>query len=195
MPGQLWFGFSHDCEDDEIAAISYALGNCETRIPWVVACLRARHMTDQRGRRKKRKKGTGPSLPKKPPLPPGAPLKPELPRWQPDPMDDPIRNPHGPRLSASGQLVQVRLKQMSKLQIAAEFGVHDSDTGSPEVQVALLTKRIAILTEHVSVHSHDHSTRRGLLELVGKRRRLLRYLQREDVVRYRALLSELGLRR
>ncbi len=79
--------------------------------------------------------------------------------------------------------------------IIEEFGMHGSDTGSPEVQVALLTERINDLTEHLRVHSHDHHSRRGLLMMVGKRRRLLNYLRRQDVERYRSLISKLGLRR
>lgn len=80
-------------------------------------------------------------------------------------------------------------------EIVAEYGTHDSDTGSPEVQVALLTERINHLTEHLRDHKHDHHSRRGLLLMVGKRRRLLDYLRREDVERYRALIAKLGLRR
>ncbi|MFI5099923.1 MAG: 30S ribosomal protein S15, partial [Actinomycetes bacterium] len=70
-----------------------------------------------------------------------------------------------------------------------------SDTGSPEVQVALLTKRISDLTEHLKLHKHDHHSRRGLLLLVGQRRRLLQYLQKTDIQRYRSLIERLGLRR
>ena len=77
----------------------------------------------------------------------------------------------------------------------AEHRLHDSDTGSTEVQVALLTARINHLTEHLKVHKKDHHSRRGLLMLVGRRRRLLDYLRRNDVERYRALISKLGLRR
>lgn len=80
-------------------------------------------------------------------------------------------------------------------EIIAEFGKHDSDTGSPEVQVALLTDRINDLTEHLRTHKHDHHSRRGLLMLVGKRRRLLNYLKSQDVERYRSLIAALGLRR
>jgi len=80
-------------------------------------------------------------------------------------------------------------------EIVAEYGTHESDTGSPEVQVALLSERINHLTEHLREHKHDHHSRRGLLVLVGKRRRLLDYLRREDVERYRSLISKLGLRR
>ena len=80
-------------------------------------------------------------------------------------------------------------------EIVADFGAHDSDTGSPEVQVALLTGRISHLTEHLREHKHDHHSRRGLLMMVGKRRRLLKYLRRADVDRYRKLIAKLGLRR
>ncbi len=79
-------------------------------------------------------------------------------------------------------------------EIISEFGQHDSDTGSPEVQVALLTERIKHLTDHMREHKHDFHTQRGLLMLVGKRRRLLNYLKRQDVERYRALIVTLGLR-
>ena len=82
-----------------------------------------------------------------------------------------------------------------KREIVAEYGRGDADTGSTEVQVALLTARINELTEHLREHRKDHHSRRGLLMLVGKRRRLLNYLQRVDLDRYRALIKELGLRR
>ena len=82
-----------------------------------------------------------------------------------------------------------------KQEIVAKFGKGDGDTGTTEVQIALLTERINDLTEHLRQHSKDHHSRRGLLMLVGQRRRLLRYLQRKDIERYRALVSELGLRR
>jgi small subunit ribosomal protein S15 len=77
----------------------------------------------------------------------------------------------------------------------ADFGKHATDTGSPEVQVALLTDRINGLTEHLKVHKKDHHSRRGLLMMVGKRRRLLDYLRSQDVERYRSLIAKLGLRR
>jgi small subunit ribosomal protein S15 len=77
----------------------------------------------------------------------------------------------------------------------SEHRLHETDTGSPEVQVALLTQRINDLTSHLRVHKKDHHSRRGLLMLVGKRRRLLNYLQGSDVERYRELIKELGLRR
>ncbi len=79
--------------------------------------------------------------------------------------------------------------------IIQEHATHDGDTGSPEVQVALLTTRIWHLTEHLREHKHDFHSRRGLLKLVGQRRRLLKYLQKKDVERYRTLISKLGLRR
>ena len=82
-----------------------------------------------------------------------------------------------------------------KKDILGSYGLHDSDTGSPEAQVALLTKRIADLTEHLKVHKHDHHSRRGLLLLVGRRRRLLKYVAQVDVTRYRTLIDRLGLRR
>ena len=80
-------------------------------------------------------------------------------------------------------------------QIIEQFRTHPTDTGSPEVQVALLTVRINALTEHLRLHKHDHHSRRGLLMMVGQRRRLLSYLAREDVNRYRSLIARLGLRK
>ncbi len=82
-----------------------------------------------------------------------------------------------------------------KKEIISEHATSEGDTGSPEVQIALLTKRISDLTEHLKVHKHDHHSRHGLLLLVGRRRRLLKYLAAEDITRYRALLEKLGLRR
>ncbi|MGH3803696.1 MAG: 30S ribosomal protein S15 [Pseudonocardiaceae bacterium] len=79
--------------------------------------------------------------------------------------------------------------------MVAKFAVSESDTGSPEVQVALLTERINHLTGHLKAHPHDHHSRRGLLLLVGQRRRLLKYLAKVDINRYRALIEALGLRR
>lgn len=87
------------------------------------------------------------------------------------------------------------LDTQMKKEIISEHATSEGDTGSPEVQVALLTKRINGLTEHLKVHKHDHHSRRGLLLLVGRRRRLLQYLSREDIGRYRALIEKLGLRR
>ena len=83
----------------------------------------------------------------------------------------------------------------TKKKIIAEYATTEGDTGSPEVQVAMLTKRIADLTEHLKVHKHDHHSRRGLLLLVGRRRRLLNYVQKKDIARYRTLIERLGLRR
>ncbi len=83
----------------------------------------------------------------------------------------------------------------AKRDIVKKHGKSETDTGSPEVQIALLTARINHLTEHLREHKHDHHSRRGLLMLVGQRRRLLNYLQRRDLDRYRALIGELGLRR
>ena len=82
-----------------------------------------------------------------------------------------------------------------KKEIIADNATNEGDTGSPEVQVALLTRRISDLTEHLKVHKHDHHSRRGLLLLVGRRRRLLQYLSKKDINRYRALIEKLGLRR
>jgi small subunit ribosomal protein S15 len=89
----------------------------------------------------------------------------------------------------------VPLDAAVKQQIMAEYATVEGDTGSPEVQVALLTRRIADLTEHMKQHKHDFHTQRGLLQLVGRRRRLLRYLESKDVQRYRSLIERLGLRR
>ena len=83
----------------------------------------------------------------------------------------------------------------NKQEIIGEHRTHEGDTGSPEVQVAVLTRRIQHLTEHLRTHKHDHHSRRGLLMLVGRRRRFLNYLQKHDLEGYRALIKELGLRR
>ena len=82
-----------------------------------------------------------------------------------------------------------------KTETINRFKLHDSDTGSPEVQIALLTDRIKHLTEHLKIHKKDHHSRRGLLIMVGKRRRLLSYVKNKDVMRYRSVIKELGLRR
>lgn len=87
------------------------------------------------------------------------------------------------------------LDSIGKVDIIAQHSRGESDTGSPEVQIAIFTHRIAELTEHLKSHKQDHSSRRGLLRLVGKRKRLLEYLKNEDVQRYRALIESLGLRR
>ncbi|MCC6483886.1 MAG: 30S ribosomal protein S15 [Armatimonadetes bacterium] len=87
------------------------------------------------------------------------------------------------------------LLQERKAEIIGEHKTHEADTGSPEVQVALLSARISELTEHLKGHKKDHHSRRGLLMMVGKRRRLLNYLSKKDIERYRSLISKLGLRR
>ena len=87
------------------------------------------------------------------------------------------------------------LAREEKHNVIEEFKLHDTDTGSPEVQVALLTNRIRYLTEHFKVHTKDHGSRRGLLRLVGQRRRMLDYLKGKNPTRYQSLIKELGLRR
>ena len=87
------------------------------------------------------------------------------------------------------------LQKAQKDDIISGFRVHGTDTGSPEVQIALLTERINLLTDHLRQHKHDHHSRRGLLKLVGRRRRLLAYLSDKDIERYRATITRLGLRR
>jgi small subunit ribosomal protein S15 len=89
----------------------------------------------------------------------------------------------------------VALSTEQKQSIMTEYATVENDTGSPEVQVAMLSKRIGDLTEHLKTHKHDHHTRRGLLALVGRRRRLLKYLEKTDITRYRTLIERLGLRR
>jgi small subunit ribosomal protein S15 len=87
------------------------------------------------------------------------------------------------------------LSKDRKTEIIDRFKKHDVDTGSPEVQIGILTERINVLNEHLKSHSKDHHSRRGLLKMVGHRRRLLAYLQKQDVERYRTVVKELGLRR
>ena len=87
------------------------------------------------------------------------------------------------------------LDAATKQKIMSDYATVEGDTGSPEVQVAMLTQRIRDLTEHLKTHKHDHHSRRGLLILVGQRRRLLAYLHRKDIARYRSLIERLGLRR
>jgi small subunit ribosomal protein S15 len=89
----------------------------------------------------------------------------------------------------------VALASDVKQKIMTDYATVEGDTGSPEVQVAMLSRRIADLTEHLRTHKHDHHSRRGLLLLVGRRRRLLQYLARTDISRYRSLIERLGLRR
>jgi small subunit ribosomal protein S15 len=86
------------------------------------------------------------------------------------------------------------LRKDAKSEIIAEYRRGDTDTGSAEVQIALLTQRIRDLTEHLKVHTKDHHTRRGLLKLVGQRRRMLNYLKKTDIERYRAVVANLGIR-
>lgn len=83
----------------------------------------------------------------------------------------------------------------NKKEIIEKFKLHENDTGSPEVQIALLSNRIKYLTDHFKVHKKDHHSRRGLLKLVGQRRRLLNYLKKTDVERYRVIIKELGIRK
>lgn len=87
------------------------------------------------------------------------------------------------------------LETEAKAEIIQQYQTHDGDTGSPEVQVAILTRRIQDLTAHLAEHKHDNHSRRGLLKMVGQRRRMLKYLNRTDPERYRALIASLGLRR
>ena len=83
----------------------------------------------------------------------------------------------------------------TKAEIIAQYGRHEGDTGSPEVQIAILTARIQELTEHLKVHIHDNHSRRGLLKMVGKRRKMLDYLMAKDIERYRAIIAKLGIRK
>jgi small subunit ribosomal protein S15 len=87
------------------------------------------------------------------------------------------------------------LVKEQKSQLISDYARSEGDTGSPEVQIAVLTRRIAELTEHLRTHKNDHHSRRGLLQMVGRRRRLLDYLRKEDIERYRELIGRLGLRR
>jgi small subunit ribosomal protein S15 len=89
----------------------------------------------------------------------------------------------------------VALDTEQKQEIIDRYRMHDADTGSPEVQVAILSERISYLTDHFKVHAKDHHSRRGLIKLVGQRRRLLNYLKDKDIERYRALIEQLGLRK
>jgi len=93
------------------------------------------------------------------------------------------------------EVTTMALTQERKQEIINEFKLHESDTGSPEVQIAILTEKIKNLTEHLKVHKKDHHSRRGLLKMVGQRRRLLNYLREKDYMRYRQVIEKLGLRR
>jgi small subunit ribosomal protein S15 len=96
--------------------------------------------------------------------------------------------------TAKGDSVLPNMKPQ-KTEIITQYRVHDTDTGSPEVQIALLSSRINYLTDHFKTHAKDHHSRRGLLKLVGQRRRLLDYLKKTDVERYRAIIDKLGIRK
>ena len=87
------------------------------------------------------------------------------------------------------------MTQAEKTAIMQEYAIHEGDTGSPEVQIAILTERIAQLTEHLKVHKQDNHSRRGLLKMVGKRRKMLDYLMAKDIERYRAIIAKLGIRK
>ena len=87
------------------------------------------------------------------------------------------------------------LDKDTKQEIIGKYGMHEGDTGSPEVQIALLTARIAYLTDHLKVHKKDHHSRRGLLKMVGQRRRLLSYLSKKNINRYREIIAQLNLRK
>jgi small subunit ribosomal protein S15 len=91
--------------------------------------------------------------------------------------------------------IHMALVKEEKSQVIADYQRSEGDTGSPEVQIAVLSRRISELTEHLKTHKRDHHSRRGLLQMVGRRRRLLDYLKREDIERYRELIGRLGLRR
>lgn len=98
-------------------------------------------------------------------------------------------------MAGGAQPQRMALETEVKSEIIEQYHIHESDTGSPEVQVALLTRRIQDLTRHLAENKHDNHSRRGLLKLVGQRRRMLSYLNRKDPERYRALIASLGLRR
>jgi small subunit ribosomal protein S15 len=129
-------------------------------------------------------------------------------RWSPATVNGAGFGPQGCRALATAQLLPHHagaagryqkkvtfLRMPDKTATIADHRLHDTDTGSPEVQVALLTQRINHLTEHLKVHRGDHHTRRGLMKLIGRRRRLLDYVKANDVDRYRALIARLGIRR
>ena len=87
------------------------------------------------------------------------------------------------------------MTQAEKQEIMVQYALHEGDTGSPEVQIAVLTKRLNDLTEHLKIHKKDHHSRHGLLKMVGRRRNMLNYLQKKDIERYRAIIAKLGLRK
>ena len=109
-----------------------------------------------------------------------------------------LRRSGEPRAGSAGpfaEVPQVALNKERKTQLISSYRTHDSDTGSPEVQVAILSERIGYLTEHFKIHAKDHHSRRGLLKLVGQRRRLLDYLKGKDSERYAELIRRLGIRK
>lgn len=93
-----------------------------------------------------------------------------------------------------GGFIEMSMTKEEKNKIIEEYRLHEGDTGSPEVQIAILTHRINSLTEHLKVHKKDHHSRRGLFKMIGQRRGLLRYLEKKDIERYRALIEKLGIR-
>ena len=95
----------------------------------------------------------------------------------------------------SKKVVNIMIQKEKKSQVILENATHEGDTGSPEVQVAILTARINELTDHLRIHKHDNHSRRGLLMMVGKRRKMLDYLAKKDINRYRALIAKLGIRK
>lgn len=101
----------------------------------------------------------------------------------------------GPIRQEAEEAKEMPLAKARKSEVIEKFRTHDADTGSPEVQVAILTERIIYLTDHFKTHQKDHHSRRGLLKLVGQRRRLLDYLKEKDINRYRTIIQNLGLRR
>ena len=101
---------------------------------------------------------------------------------------------HGIQTTNKG-FIQKMLKKQEKENIISDFETHEGDTGSPEVQIALLTNRINELTEHLKIHRKDHASRRGLLKMVGNRSALLKYVRKKDVKRYQEIISRLGLRK
>lgn len=109
------------------------------------------------------------------------------------------RGPYGPNTLALGSVTaefQKEVKDMrSKQELIETYRVHETDTGSPEVQIAILTERINHLNEHLKENKNDHHSRRGLLKMVGQRRRLLDYLIKKDITRYRAIIEKLGIRK
>ena len=109
----------------------------------------------------------------------------------------PTRHSPDPGLRCTDNILrgEKTMTQAEKQAIMAEYATHEGDTGSPEVQIAVLTKRINDLNEHLKIHKKDHHSRRGLLKMVGHRRNLLAYLQKNDIERYRAIVAKLGLRK